>query len=548
MSRFRKVQMTQTQDDDKNRIDCETRLGLVLKNAKLGFWDFGRESTVLNWSGRAKEFFGLTPETVITYDLFMRGVHPDDRERTHRAIQRTFETDQRTYDIEFRTIGINDGVERIVCASGTVVTDEADRPLRLIGVSTDVTEERRHQHELRLAKNNAELASVAKSQFLANMSHEIRTPLGAILGYAELAINNHTTEEERYRFLTSIQRNGELLHKLIDQILDLSKVEANKVDLENVKFSLPRALDEVVSALRIKAAEKSLQLLLRSEGKVPELVETDPLRFKQILMNIIGNAVKFTSKGSVTVTVRLAEAPVPGERLTIVISVCDTGIEISQEKRRHIFERFSQADNSITRKYGGTGLGLALSKELALALGGDLILKETSPRAGSTFEFFFPDSVYDESLRLIHLGENAGADADRRTQVATARLDGLRVLAVDDSEDNQFILLSKLQSAGAQVETAQDGQEAVQKALKDEFDLVLMDIQMPVLDGVSAMRKLREAGFRKPIIALSAHAMKKDKKKSLEQGFDDHLSKPIQLRDLVREVAHHSGLESRTQH
>ena len=516
------------------------KLGLVLKIAKLGFWDFKPGDDVMNWSARAKSFFGASPGFKMTYERFLSGLHRDDRERVDGAINAALREDVGSYTVEFRTIGIEDRVERIVLAVGDVVFDGDHRARRVIGVSSDVTEQRRQERELIVAKQAAESASLAKSDFLANMSHEIRTPLGAVLGFAELAADPAYGEEERAQFIAKIRDNGSLLDKLIGQILDLSKLEADRMELESTRFSLVTALREVMSSLSLVALRKGIELRLTSDGPVPSFVEMDQLRFKQVLLNVIGNAVKFTERGQVVVTVALASIPKPGQRMTLSISVADTGIGISVEKRRRLFERFGQADSSMTRKYGGTGLGLALSKKFALALGGDLILKESTPNFGSTFVFYFSDAIYDHKYETVDLSAPEGTQFKIGPGTLGHHLAGVRILVVDDSEDNQTLLSISLRSVGAVVEVARDGAEALDKAQAQTFDVILMDIQMPVLDGISAMHALRERGFVKPIIALTARALDSDREISLGQGFDDHFNKPIRLERLIRDVAQYA--------
>jgi PAS domain S-box-containing protein len=515
----------------------ELRLDLALDLANLGLWDFNPHATYLQWSGRAKQFFGLSADRPITYEMFLNSLHPEDRDRTHKAIQDSFNPEIGRYEIEFRTIGIEDGYTRIIFAKGVVHFDETSQPTRIIGISMDLTNQRLKEQELQTAREKADLANEAKTQFLANMSHEIRTPLTAIIGFTDLALDQSSSTEDRMGYLETIRRNGELLMKLINQLLDISKAEANKIEIEDVRFSLTDALKSIIPALRIKAQAKGLELSIKSEGKIPAQIETDPTRFKQILNNLIGNAIKFTEKGQIDITVRVKHPIVVGRRMTMQISIKDTGIGISEENQKKLFQRFSQADNSVTRKFGGTGLGLALSRQLAQALGGDVYIAHSSPGQGSEFIFEFQDSIYDFDMPFLTLNIDSLLKNSPPEQRQIKSLDGLRVLLAEDAPDNQVLVSLFLKTAGAHVDIAQNGVEALERAQKEEYDVVLMDIQMPELNGYKATEALRESGFTKPIIALTAHAMEEERERCLRSGFNDYLTKPVNRKRLIREIA-----------
>jgi PAS domain S-box-containing protein len=515
----------------------QLRLELVLEIAKMGMWDFDPRGSILYWSERAKSFFGMPPDEEVTYEKFINAVHPDDREITHRTMQTALNSTSGKYDLEFRTVGKTDGIVRSIRATGLVHFNSGGDPVRLIGVSWDVTKHRQEEAELRQARDKAEDADRIKTQFLANMSHEMRTPLSAILGFSDLAMDPDCAPERVKQYLFTIRRNGESLLKLINEVLDLSKVEANKVEVEEFRFPFRDALEEVLSVFRAAAQEKQIELSVSSLGSVPEFIETDPFRFKQILTNLVGNAIKFTDRGRVHLCVRVIPPLILGKHLKIEIAIRDTGIGISSHQSKKLFQRFSQADNSVSRKYGGTGLGLALSQQLARALGGDVTLRESSPGLGSTFVFIFEDSVYRQDMPFIHLNCE-----DRPTPLAAethyeVNLEGTKVLLVEDAPDNQMLVSLMLKAAGAHVDVAENGLEGIEKAVVEDYDVVLMDIQMPVLDGYRATMKLREKGYKKPIIALTAHAMTEEKDKCLSAGFDDHLTKPINRKDLLSEVA-----------
>lgn len=392
------------------------------------------------------------------------------------------------------------------------------------------------QTQLLEAKESAEAANETKSAFLANMSHEIRTPLGAVLGFAELLSRTDLSAADRENSVNIIKRNGKLLSNIINDILDLSKVEAGKLNIEKVDVAFEDVLNEISSVLSLEASEKGIRLEVLSDGPTPDTIRTDPLRLRQILLNIVGNAIKFTKQGEVTVTVKLLRLASDISKLAFVVK--DTGEGISEDQISRLFRPFSQADVSTTRKFGGTGLGLILSKKLAESLGGTVELSETATGKGSTFLVTIDPGTPEKSqTSLRSKSQLNSAPAQERA----LQLKGLRVLLVEDSPDNQLLVERILNLAGASTVTANNGEMGVEMAQKNDFDVVLMDLQMPVMDGYMATHALRSVGYKTPIIALTAHAMKEERERALSSGFDDHITKPIDPKMLVASLTKFIG-------
>jgi PAS domain S-box-containing protein len=401
----------------------------------------------------------------------------------------------------------------------------------------DITERKHLNDDLAKARLDAEAANRSKSEFLANMSHEIRTPMAAILGFAEMLLVRTPEECAQIGCVQIIQRNALHLLELINDILDLSKVEAGQMKVERISCDLPALVSEVISLMRPRAAEKRLTFGVTFQGAIPRLIQTDPLRFRQILVNLLGNAVKFTESGSINV--RIQDEGAAGPNIILRVDVIDTGIGMTPEQFHRLFLPFTQADASITRKFGGTGLGLAISRQLAKLLGGD-VTATSQPGIGSKFTLKVDggSSVGVELLKGL-TEETLPAKLDQRVN-ADIRLCG-RILLVEDGADNQRLLRMQLGDAGASVTSALDGQIAVDLATKQKFDLILMDMQMPVMDGYAATVELRRRGVTIPIIALTAYAMAEDREKCLASGCTAYLSKPISEETLLKSVHEHLG-------
>ncbi|MGQ9762080.1 MAG: PAS domain S-box protein [Thermogutta sp.] len=389
----------------------------------------------------------------------------------------------------------------------------------------------------------AEAATKAKSEFLANMSHEIRTPMTAILGYAEILLDELKeagARPDHLQALRTIQRNGNYLLELINDILDLSKIEAGRLEIERKPVDLPQLLDDVVALMRVRAESKQIPLTLQYAGHIPKTIQSDPTRLKQILINLVGNAIKFTETGEVRLNVRLTADCQDSRKLQI--DVIDSGIGISPEKIQQIFQPFTQGDSSTTRKYGGTGLGLTISQRLAELLGGTITVM-SQPGKGSTFSLIIDPGPIEDYYTPDQSVERATATPpDVHAKKRSLPRLSARILLAEDAPDNQRLISFILQKAGATVSLATNGQEAVRAATEaqirgEPFDIILMDMQMPEMDGYQATRYLREKGYSGIIVALTAHALADDSTKCLEAGCDAYLTKPIRREEFLNKLA-----------
>jgi len=392
--------------------------------------------------------------------------------------------------------------------------------------------------ETLVLERTAELAAAnsAKTAFLANVSHEVRTPMTAILGYADALAEGALREEERPEVIETIRRNGRRLLAILDDVLDVSKIEAGRLDVERVPCSLIEQVEDTVALLRGRAVEKGIALSVDYLFPLPETITSDAGRVRQILMNLVSNAIKFTETGGVRLSVFASELDSRSARMHV--EVADDGIGIAADSLARLFQPFVQADSSMTRRFGGTGLGLAISKRLAQMLGGDIEVQST-PGAGSRFHLWL-DAGPLRGVRRLHALERAPDSAPLAAAPNVPSLRG-RVLLAEDTRDTRVLLRHFLLRAGLSVELAETGRQALDKALAaraadEPFDLVLMDMQMPVLDGYQATRALRSAGYAHPIVALTAHTMAGEREKCLAAGCDDYASKPIDRAALLAMV------------
>jgi PAS domain S-box-containing protein len=464
---------------------------------------------------------------------WQKAFHPADLKLLLRKWMKSIQNAE-SFEIECR-IRRYDGVYRWHWIQAVAEKSANAHIIAWLGTCTDIQDRKNAEKKLIEAQRSAEAASKAKTQFLANMSHEIRTPLSSIMGFTELMLDPNLSETEKRENLLVVQRNSQQLLKIIDEILDISKVEAGHLEIERVETDMIDLLANVQSLLRVTAEGKGIALDFKIADKIPDRVWTDSTRLRQILVNVIGNAIKFTNKG--VVQVRASYGMTAGGSSQLRLQVQDTGIGLDPDMAQKLFTPFLQADSSTTRVYGGTGLGLALSRQLARAMGGEVWLESTELGKGSSFmievnaeptddaDWVKADEVFPPSANLAVVVPNPQKE-----------LEGAKILLVEDAEDNQVLISHFLSRAGAEIDMANNGLEGVEMALKNDYAAVLMDIQMPYLDGYQATTKLRQAGYKRPIIALTAHALREEREKAIRTGCNGHLTKPVDRGELIESL------------
>jgi PAS domain S-box-containing protein len=454
-----------------------------------------------------------------------------DPDRAEAGIRRVL-SEKSVTDYEL-TARARDGKQTVVSYNATTFYDRNRKLQGVFAAARDVTESKRVQVELQQAKAAAESASRTKSDFLASMSHEIRTPMNAIMGIADLLAQTELTPEQD-KYVQIFRRSGDNLLNLINDILDLSKVEASQLDLERTGFSLTDHLEKVIEMVAPRAREKGLTLVCEIAPGIATDLVGDPTRLRQVLLNLLGNAIKFTEAGGVVLKVERNGAPTVPTALRFTVS--DTGIGIPGDKLAQIFERFTQADSSTTRRFGGSGLGLTISKRLVELMGGSIWVASTVDK-GSVFAFAVPFEVWPKANRTTTAPVGTGRQAP---------LPPLRILMAEDSPDNCTIVLAYLEDTPFHIDVAETGAIACRKFMEGEYDLVLMDRQMPGMDGLTATRAIRSwetAGGKSPtpIIALTASALKGDRETCLAAGCTAYLTKPIKQAVLLQAILDYSA-------
>ncbi|RMD63959.1 MAG: PAS domain S-box protein, partial [Planctomycetota bacterium] len=499
-------------------------------------------STIVDVNPAAVALLGYSEEEL--RGMPVSRIHPDEMAEVERFVQDVLrEGKAQTSELSCLR---KDGKRVFADVSGSLLHSEEGSPL-LLAIVRDATEARQAMAALRKAKQQAEAASRSKSEFLANMSHEIRTPLTAIMGYADLLNEPSLDHAERDAHIKTIKRNGQHLLSVINDILDLSRIESGRMSIERIRCSPAQIVAEVMSLLQVRAVEKGLALCAEMQPPLPETIETDPTRLRQILLNLVGNAVKFTEEGGVRVVARLVEGDASAEP-ALAFDVIDTGPGMDKAMLERIWKPFEQGDSTTTRKHGGTGLGLAISRRLAEALGGSIAV-QSAPGEGSVFTLTIATGplrgvrmLYEDAFTTFAESRSAARE-QAANALRSVALQG-RILLAEDSPDNQRLISFLLRQAGAEVDIACNGREAVEMALRSQeedrpYGVVLMDMQMPELDGYAAVAQLRSKGWRGPVVALTAHAMAGDRERCLAAGCDDYAAKPIAKHELLELCARH---------
>jgi len=497
-------------------VRAQTRLNMAVEIAHLHVWEVDYATGKVVTAGAADTFFDGSYDTAAMIADPTLAIHPDDRARVVEPWAQAVVADT-PFRAEYR---VNRGDDALVWAAASVrlVKNDAGEPVQMIGAIQNITAQKQTELALIQAKEDAEAANRAKSVFLATMSHEVRTPLNGVLGMAQAMAADDLPPAQRSR-LETIRQSGESLLVILNDVLDLSKIEAGKLELEAVDFPLSPLLQAIHASFRDLAGAKGLALDFEIAAGAPGLYRGDPTRLRQILFNLLSNSLKFTEAGRIGLAVRR-------DRDVLTFSVRDTGVGIPADRLGRLFNKFEQADASTTRKFGGTGLGLAISRDLAGLMGGAL---EADSREGEGSEFRL-------SVPLPRLGdEDAGERATG--EAAPVRPASLRVLAAEDNHVNQLVLRTLLQQVGVEPVIVDDGAAAVAAWRGQDWDLILMDVQMPVMDGPTATRAIRAAEAaagrrRTPVVALTANAMSHQVAEYAAAGMDGFIAKPIRVEEL----------------
>lgn len=502
----------------------EERYRNIIANMNLGLLEVDREERILSTNKSFCEMSGYSEAELIGVKASELFIQDNLTKEEHKAIlERRTNLQSDAYQLKIKN---KHKQPRWWLVSGAPLLNDRGEVIGSIGIHLDITSQKETESELIVARDSARESSKAKESFLANMSHEIRTPMNAILGMSKQLSKTKLNKEQAF-FNSTIVTAADNLLVILNDILDISKIEAGKLSIEHIPFNLKELVTKLYSLMEMKAKEKGLRLNMHFDVDLPDNLVGDPYRLNQILYNLVGNAIKFTDKGHVNIKCKLLRDN--QDNCKVSISVKDTGIGMDESFAAHLFEKFSQEDLSITRRFGGTGLGLSISKQLSELMGGGITL-QSKKGEGSVFTLELPFVKADiDSTQLLE---------SKTTVLSPIALLGKRILLAEDNELNRIVAVTTLQSFGAEVVEAENGLRAID-LLKSrrEFDIVLMDLSMPEMDGLMATRNIRhELKMDIPVIALTANAILGEKQKCLDEGMDDYISKPFEELDLVRMI------------
>lgn len=524
--RYRDV--TQSRRMEEALRKSEEKYRSIIENMKLGMVESDAKGIIRGVNQSICEMSGYTEAELLGAPI--ASIFTDGDTTAHdtqwKARRRGAAT---TYDVAIKN---KRGEARWWHVSAAPLYDDANRFAGSIGVQLDITQQKRLEEQLRNAKHDAEQSAHAKESFLANISHEIRTPMNAIMGIGKL-MRKMPLDDQQQRYLDAIQTATENLLVIINDVLDFSKIEAGKLSIERIGFSLDDLVRHALYVMRHKAEEKGLSLQYAADPALAPILLGDPYRINQILLNLLSNAIKFTDKGGVEIRIQVAKHTDAAQRLCL--KVTDTGIGMSEEYRRQLFDKFTQEDETVTRKFGGTGLGMSISRQLIELMGGHMEVESTKG-IGSSFSVF------------VDLPVGTPADMPRKEDhiIHTNGLKGKRLLLVEDNEMNRLVAVNMLLPYGAHITEAEHGQAALNLLAKDKFDLILMDLQMPVMDGIEATIRIRETiGEQIPIIALTANAQRGEQQRCYDAGMNDYIIKPFEEEHIVQLIARWLGQDIR---